>query len=344
MYKYLLRPLFFRMDAEKAHHRVTSLLLFLFNLPFVKSIFRRLYTYEHPALEVNVAGLKFKNPIGLAAGFDKNAELVDIMDALGFGFVEIGTVTPRPQPGNPKPRLFRLREDKALINRMGFNNRGAGVAAGRLRSRKSSIIVGGNIGKNKDTPNHRAEDDYIECFKELYDFVDYFVVNVSSPNTPGLRELQEKEPLKELLTSIQKRNLEKPISRPIFLKIAPDLTTEQLDDIIEIVRETKITGVIATNTTISRENLKTTGSVIDETGGLSGYPLEKRATEVVRYICEKSQNAFPVIGVGGIHSVESAKAKLDAGASLLQIYTGFIYEGPALASKLCRGLVRNKIG
>ncbi len=342
MYKLLVLPILFRMDAEKAHGFVTGLLHFLFRLPVIKALFRKAYTFEHPSLEVKVAGLTFKNPIGLAAGFDKNAELVDIMETLGFGYVEIGTVTPRPQPGNDKPRLFRLKKDKALINRMGFNNRGVEVAAGRLRYRKSSILVGGNIGKNKDTPNQRALDDYLACFRELYDFVDYFVVNVSSPNTPGLRELQEKAPLKELLSAIQKLNSEKTVSRPVFLKIAPDLTTDQLDDIIEIVTETGIAGVIATNTTISREGLATPETVVSGigAGGLSGAPLEKNSTAVIRYICEKSGNAFPVIGVGGISSVASARSKLEAGASLLQVYTGFIYEGPALASRLCRGLTR----
>jgi dihydroorotate dehydrogenase len=342
MYKYLILPLLFRMNAETAHGFVAGLLHFLFRIPFVKDIFRKLYTFEHPSLEVKVAGLTFKNPIGLAAGFDKNAEMVDIMETLGFGFIEIGTVTPRPQPGNPKPRLFRLKKDKALINRMGFNNRGAGVASGRLHYRKSNILVGGNIGKNKDTPNERALDDYLICFNELYEYVDYFVINVSSPNTPGLRELQEKEPLKALLSAIQKRNLEKTAPRPVFLKIAPDLTTSQLDDIIEIVKETGIAGVIATNTTISREDLKADKSLIDQigAGGLSGDPVEKRSTEVVRYLCAKSNNAFPVMGVGGISSVDTAKSKLAAGASLLQIYTGFIYEGPALASRLCKELVR----
>ncbi len=342
MYKYLVLPVLFRMNAERAHGFVTGLLHFLFRLPFIKSLFKKLYTFEHPSLEVKVAGLTFKNPVGLAAGFDKNAELVDMMETLGFGYVEIGTVTPRPQPGNDKPRLFRLKRDNALINRMGFNNRGAGVAAGRLRYRKSSILVGGNIGKNKDTPNERALDDYLYCFRELYDFVDYFVVNVSSPNTPGLRELQEKAPLKQLLTTIQKLNSEKPAAKPVFLKIAPDLTTAQLDDIVEIVLETKIAGVIATNTTISRDGLKTRRTVVEQigAGGLSGAPLEKTSTEVVRYLCEKSGHAFPVIGVGGVSSVSSAKSKLQAGASLLQIYTGFIYEGPALASRICKGLVR----
>lgn len=342
MYKYVLLPLLFRINAEKAHGFVAWLLHFLFSLPFVKGIFRKLYTFEHPSLEVKVAGLTFKNPIGLAAGFDKNAEMVDIMEALGFGFVEIGTVTPRPQPGNPKPRLFRLKKDLALINRMGFNNRGAGVASGRLRYRKSSILVGGNIGKNKDTPNERALDDYLVCFEELYEHVDYFVVNVSSPNTPGLRELQEKEPLTALLSAIQKRNREKPAQRPVFLKIAPDLTTPQLDDIVAIVKETGIAGVIATNTTVSRAGLSTPLAAVEAigAGGLSGSPVEKMSTEVVRYLSEKSGNSFPIIGVGGVDSVAAAKRKLEAGASLLQVYTGFIYEGPALASRLCKGLVR----
>lgn len=342
MYKLLVRPILFTIDPEKVHGFVAGFLHLVFRFPFIKSWLRNTYTFEHPSLEVKVAGLTFKNPIGMAAGFDKNAEMVDILETLGFGFVEIGTVTPRPQPGNEKPRLFRLRQDKALINRMGFNNRGAGVAAGRLRYRKSGILVGGNIGKNKDTPNERALDDYLACFRELYDFVDYFVVNVSSPNTPGLRELQEKAPLKELLTAIQKQNTEKPVTRPVFLKIAPDLTTAQLDDIIEIVKETQIAGVIATNTTIARQGLKTAQTVVTRigAGGLSGAPLEEPSTGVIRYLCEKSGHAFPVIGVGGISSVASAQSKLAAGASLLQVYTGFIYEGPALASRLCKGLVR----
>lgn len=343
MYKHLVLPLLFNMNAEKAHGFVTGILHFLFRIPFIKSIFKRLYSFEHPALAVTVAGLTFKNPVGLAAGFDKNAELVDIMETLGFGFVEIGTVTPRPQPGNEKPRLFRLKPDKALINRMGFNNRGVEVAAARLKYRQSSILVGGNIGKNKDTPNEKALDDYIYCFNKLYDFVDYFVVNVSSPNTPGLRELQEKGPLKQLLTAVQQLNAAQPAPRPVFLKIAPDLTTAQLDDIVEIVLETKIAGVIATNTTISRSNLKTAASAIEEigAGGLSGAPVEQASTDVIRYIREKSSGVFPIIGVGGISSVAGAKTKLAAGASLLQVYTGFIYEGPGLASRICKGLVKS---
>jgi dihydroorotate dehydrogenase len=340
MYKLLVLPTLFRFDAERVHHFVCSALKFFYNLPFGGSLLKSLYTYEHPSLEREVAGLRFPNPVGLAAGFDKNGEMVDEMAALGFGFVEIGTVTPRPQPGNDKPRLFRVKQDLGLINRMGFNNKGAGVAAGRLRSRKSSILVGGNIGKNKVTPNDQALNDYIIAFNELYDTVDYFVVNVSSPNTPGLRELQEKEPLTHLLSELQKLNESKSKSKPIFLKIAPDLTDSQLDDIIEIVITTRIAGVIATNTTIDRSGLKTPSAVIEQigAGGLSGAPLKKRATEVIRYLCTKSENAFPVIGVGGIASPEDAKEKLDAGAVLVQVYSGFIYEGPALASRICKAL------
>lgn len=340
MYKLLVLPTLFQFDAERVHHFVCSALKFAYNLPFGKTVLKSLYTYEHPSLEREVAGLRFKNPVGLAAGFDKNGEMVDEMAALGFGFVEIGTVTPKPQPGNDKPRLFRVKQDLGLINRMGFNNKGAGVAAARLRNRKSSILVGGNIGKNKVTPNEQALDDYIIGFNELYDSVDYFVVNVSSPNTPGLRELQEKEPLTNLLSELQKLNETKTKSKPIFLKIAPDLTDSQLDDIIDIVKSTRIAGVIATNTTIDRSGLKTPSAAIEQigAGGLSGAPLKQRATEVIRYLCTKSGNAFPVIGVGGIASAEDAQEKLDAGAVLVQVYSGFIYEGPTLASRICKAL------
>ena len=301
-----------------------------------------MYTYEHPDLVQEVAGLKFRNPVGLAAGFDKNAEMVDELEALGFGFIEIGTVTPRPQPGNEKPRLFRLKKDRGLINRMGFNNKGAAVAAAKLKSRKSKILVGGNIGKNKDTPNDQALSDYLICFNELFDVVDYFVVNVSSPNTPGLRDLQEKEPLTNILRELNDKNKARSQPKPIFLKIAPDLTNSQLDDIVEIVSVTGIAGVIATNTTISREGLKTPKEEVEKigAGGLSGDPLAARSTEVIRYICEKSKNSFPVIGVGGISSGADAIEKQKAGASLVQIYSGFIYEGPGLAKNICKALVR----
>lgn len=342
MYKFLIAPILFLFDAERVHYFVCEVLHIAFKVPFIPQLLRSLYTFEHPDLVQEVAGLRFRNPIGLAAGFDKNAEMVDQLEALGFGFIEIGTVTPRPQPGNDKPRLFRLKRDKALINRMGFNNKGATVAAAKLAHRKSKILVGGNIGKNKDTPNEHALSDYLICFRELFDVVDYFVVNVSSPNTPGLRDLQEKGPLTALLRELQTKNKERFTPKPIFLKIAPDLTTSQLDDIIDIVQQTGIAGVIATNTTISRADLQTSSPEIDKigAGGLSGAPLAHRSTEVIRYLCEKSNHAFPVIGVGGISSPESAMEKRKAGAGLLQIYTGFIYEGPGLASKLCRALVK----
>lgn len=336
MYKSFIRPIFFRVDPERIHHFTFSALKFAFKIPgislFVKSSLKK----EDKRLERTVFGLTFKNPVGLGAGLDKDAIAIDELSNLGFGFIEIGTVTPKPQSGNEKPRLFRLKRDHALINRMGFNNSGAKAVAERLKKRKSKVIIGGNIGKNKITPNEEAIHDYLECFEVLYDHVDYFVVNVSSPNTPGLRALQEKEPLKNLLDTLNKRNLTKKHPKPVLLKIAPDLNEEQLDDIISIVLETRISGVIATNTTISRGNLTTSKEAIDSIGlgGLSGKPLCKRSTEVIRYLHEKSKGAFPIIGVGGIHSAEDAMEKLRAGASLVQIYTGFIYEGPALIKRI----------
>lgn len=340
MYRYLLQPLLFRLDAEKAHYLTFDLLKVLFKIPFVASVFRRLYSIEHPTLEREVFGLRFKNPVGLAAGLDKNAVLVDELAALGFGFIEIGTVTPRPQPGNDKPRLFRLKSDAALINRMGFNNDGAAAAALRLRKRKSKVLIGGNIGKNKLTPNEEATQDYLLCFRELYEVVDYFVVNVSSPNTPGLRALQEKEPLMALLATLQTANRQRPKPKPILLKIAPDLSEAQLDDIIEIVQQTGIAGVIATNTTIRREGLHSEASLVAEAGGLSGQPVKQLSTEVIRYLHRQSKGAFPIIGVGGIHSAADALEKLQAGATLVQIYTGFVYEGPGLVKKINQALLK----
>ncbi len=341
MYK-IVKPIFFSMDPETAHHRVTGGLRSFSKIWGAKSLLKSLYTVNDSRLEREVFGLKFKNPVGLAAGFDKNAEYIAEMAGMGFGFIEIGTVTPRPQPGNDKPRMFRLVEDEALINRMGFNNQGADVAAGRLKQLKDreQLIIGGNIGKNKMTPNEEAVNDYIYCFNALFDYVDYFVVNVSSPNTPGLRDLQEKEPLKKILNTLQELNNTKAIQRPILLKIAPDLTDSQLDDIVEIVTETQIAGVIATNTTISRANLNSDPTLVEEAGGVSGKPLTKRSTEVIRYLATRSNRSFPIIGVGGIHSAEDAIEKLEAGASLVQVYTGFIYEGPALISKICKGLLK----
>ena len=342
MYKFLISPILFLFDAERIHYFACEVLHIAFKIPFMPKIIRALYTFEHPDLVQEVAGLRFRNPVGLAAGFDKNGEMVDQLEALGFGFIEIGTVTPRPQSGNDKPRLFRLKQDKALINRMGFNNKGASVAAAKLAKRTSKILVGGNIGKNKDTPNDQALSDYLICFRELFDVVDYFVVNVSSPNTPGLRDLQEKGPLTEILRELQQKNKERFTPKPIFLKIAPDLTFSQLDDIIDIVKETGIAGVIATNTTISRENLRTSRGDIEKigAGGLSGAPLSHRSTEVIRYLCDQSGHAFPVIGVGGVASPREAIEKREAGARLVQLYTGFIYEGPGLAKRICKSLVR----
>src|SRR5690606_18100732 len=296
MYK-LVKPIFFSMNPEQAHHVVTGGLKTFTKIWGAKSLLRSIYSVNDPRLAREVFGLTFKNPVGLAAGFDKNAEYIDDMAKFGFGFIEIGTVTPRPQPGNDKPRMFRLVSDEALINRMGFNNQGADVAAGRLRylKNKEGVIIGGNIGKNKITPNEEAVNDYVYCFHALYDHVDYFVVNVSSPNTPGLRDLQEKEPLMHILHTLQELNRAKPTAKPILLKIAPDLTDSQLDDIIEIVTATQIAGVIATNTTISREGLKSDARLVNEAGGVSGKPLTTRSTEVIRYLSEKSNKAFPII-------------------------------------------------
>jgi dihydroorotate dehydrogenase len=336
----LLKPLLFKLDPEKAHRLVFSLIWLAFQIPGVRGIWYA-RNYRSKQLERELFGLRFKNPVGLAAGMDKNAELINQWFFMGFGFVEIGTVTPKPQAGNDKPRLFRLVDDQALINRMGFNNDGADCVVKRLRGKYTSLIIGGNIGKNKNTPNENALDDYRICFEKLYDYVDYFVVNVSSPNTPGLRELQERGPLTHLLSELNKLNATKPKRRPILLKIAPDLTNEQLDDIVEIVLETKIDGIIATNTTISREGLKTEAAVVQEigAGGLSGKPLTGRSTEVIRYLRKKAGKGFPIIGVGGIHTAEDAMEKLDAGADLVQIYTGFVYEGPALINKINKKLL-----
>ncbi|SNS02814.1 MULTISPECIES: quinone-dependent dihydroorotate dehydrogenase [Hymenobacter] len=341
MYKALLKPLLFRLDAEQAHHLVLDNLKRASAVPGGMALLRALYDFQHPSLEREVFGLPFRNPVGLAAGLDKNAMVTDELAALGFGFVEIGTVTPRAQPGNPAPRLFRLPQDEALVNRMGFNNEGALAAAARLRKRQSDIIIGGNIGKNKDTPNELAAQDYVACVEALHEVVDYFVVNVSSPNTPGLRQLQEREPLIQLLQQVQERNQSLPRPRPLLLKIAPDLTDSQLDDILLIARETDLNGLVATNTTISRDGLSTPADHVHTlgAGGLSGRPLRQRATEVIRYLHYHSQGHLPIIGIGGIHSPADALEKLAAGASLIQLYSGFIYEGPALIKRINRNLV-----
>ncbi len=339
MYKLLIRPILFCFDPEKVHYFTFSLIRILAKIPGFSLLFRALYEVKDSRLETEVFGLKFKNPVGLAAGFDKNAVLYKELSDFGFGFIEIGTITPKAQDGNPKKRLFRLKEDTAIINRMGFNNGGVDEAVLRLKQ-NNGVLIGGNIGKNKVTPNEEATSDYEICFEALFDYVDYFVVNVSSPNTPNLRALQDKEPLTDLLQTLQNKNLAKPKQKPILLKIAPDLTDEQLLDIIDIVNDTKIAGVIATNTTLSREGLASENKI--EMGGLSGKPLAKRSTEVIRFLSEKSNKSFPIIGVGGIHTAEDAIEKLEAGASLVQLYTGFIYEGPALVKAINKAILRNK--
>ena len=339
----LFRSLVFLLPAEKAHYFTVNLLKLSLKVPFSKLLFKKLFCLDTPLIQRTVFGIDFPNPIGLAAGFDKNATCFNEMEYCGFGFVEIGTVTPLAQDGNDKPRLFRLKKDKAIINRMGFNNNGMVEAVENLKRKSpgSKLIIGGNIGKNKITSNENAIDDYIVSFKALFDYVDYFVVNVSSPNTPDLRALQEKEPLKKILSALQTVNESYPKKKPLLLKIAPDLSNEQLDDIIEIMLELKMDGIVATNTTIQRTGLVADDLQVEKigAGGLSGKPLSQRSTEVIRYIHQKSNGAFPIIGVGGIHSVEDALEKLDAGATLLQIYTGFIYEGPMLNKRINKAIL-----
>lgn len=340
MYKSFIRSILFKFDPEKIHHFTFSFLRISFKIPGVRSLVAKRFTVVDKRLERTVFGLSFKNPVGLAAGFDKDAKLYKEMGSLGFGFIEIGTLTPKPQPGNPKKRLFRLKDDSGIINRMGFNNGGVEEAVQRLIKNRGQVLIGGNIGKNKVTPNAEAVEDYKICFEALYPVVDYFVVNVSSPNTPNLRELQDKEPLTRLLNTLHALNQKKTAPKPILLKIAPDLTNAQLLDIIEIVRTTKTDGVIATNTTISRKGL--TSEHREEIGGLSGKPLTNRSTEVIRFISEKSNKAFPIIGVGGIHTAQDALDKLDAGASLVQLFTGFIYEGPKLVKEINEAILNRE--
>ena len=341
MYKLLLRPILFLFDPEFIHHLTFRVLSWKGKVPGFLSMSKFLFSQEDKRLERTILGLHFKNPIGLAAGFDKDAKLIDEMASFGFGFIEIGTLTPKPQAGNDKPRLFRLPKDQAIINRMGFNNEGVLTAVDRLKKRKSDVIVGGNIGKNKITPNENAFEDYNYCFEALYPYVDYFVLNVSSPNTPNLRALQEKEPLKKLLAQVKELSLTKPKQKPILLKIAPDLTVEQLDDVIEILKETKTDGVIATNTTISREGLTISREKVMAmgAGGLSGKPLSNKSNEVIAYLRKQLGPDYPIIGVGGIMSATDALEKLKAGADLIQIYTGFIYEGPGFVKRINQSIV-----
>jgi len=342
VYKLIIRPIFFLFDPEKIHHFTFYSLKFFGRIPSIKALLRLFFDYQHPSLEKEVFGLKFKNPVGLAAGFDKDAKLVDELATMGFGFIEIGTLTPKGQAGNEKPRLFRLKQDGAIINRMGFNNDGVEAAVERLKKVNNNVLIGGNIGKNKVTPNEEAVNDYVISFEALFEVVDYFVVNVSSPNTPNLRALQDKEPLKELLTKLQECNELKPSPKPILLKIAPDLTNEQLDDIIEIVKEISLDGLIATNTTIDRSSLSASVDELEGigAGGLSGTPVRDRSNEVIRYLRKGLSEDFPIIGVGGIMTPQDAVDKMKAGATLIQIYTGFIYEGPSFVKQINKALVK----
>jgi dihydroorotate dehydrogenase len=344
MYK-LLRHIFFRFPTEGIHYFSMNTLQLLCALPPLRAAIRWIFSANKITLRQQIWKLNFRNPIGLAAGFDKNARYLSALEALGFGFVEIGTVTPLAQPGNDKPRLFRLPKDKALINRMGFNNHGVQAVAKRARQfRKrypqSSLIIGGNIGKNKITPNEEAWKDYETCFKELFDCVDYFVVNVSSPNTPGLRALQEKPALQQILGHLQTLNKQQLHPKPLLLKIAPDLTVEQLDDIIDLARSIPLDGIVATNTTISREGLRTDQATVHAigNGGLSGLPLRQRSTEIVQYICKQTGGSIPVIASGGIFTADDVKEKREAGAALVQVWTGFVYEGPSIVRKICSRL------
>ena len=334
----LLRNILFRFDAEDVHHLSMDVLKKISNIEFFRKMIANNFQVNDPSLYKQAFGLPFKNPIGLAAGFDKNALYLRELENLGFGFIEIGTVTPLPQDGNAKPRLFRLPMDKAIINRMGFNNDGVKAVANRLKNYKRNIIVGGNIGKNKATANVDAWKDYEYCFTELFDCVDYFVVNVSSPNTPGLRELQEKGILRKILSQLQNINQGRINTKPLLLKIAPDLTVGQLDDIIELASEVKLSGLVATNTTIRRDGLATSKANIEAIGlgGLSGLPLKEKSNEIIRYIHQQTNGSLPIIGSGGIFTAQDAKEKLAAGASLVQVWTGFVYEGPGMVKKICK--------
>lgn len=342
MYKSFIRPLFFKCDPEFVHHLVVVLVKFFCRLPLGTSILKSLFSISDNRLTKEVWGLKFRNPVGLAAGFDKNAAFFHEFSNFGFSFIEIGTVTPKGQPGNPKKRLFRLPKDQALINRMGFNNNGLDAAVENLKKRKDkSLIIGGNIGKNTTTPNDCAVTDYVVCFNGLYNYVDYFVINVSCPNITDLHKLQDQDALMEILQAISNERKNKSTWKPVLLKISPDLNFGQIDEVMDIVKQTKIDGIVATNTSISRENLNTVPERINEIGkgGLSGLPLKNRSTEIIRYIHSKTNGSLPIIAVGGIFTAEDAIEKLNAGASLVQVYTGFIYEGPVISKKICNALL-----
>ena len=342
MYKLIIRPIFFLFDPEKIHHFTFSLIKFISKIPGVSILFKSLYQVNDKRLERNLFGLTFKNPVGLAAGFDKNAVLYNELADFGFGFIEIGTVTPKGQEGNPKQRLFRLKEDQGIINRMGFNNEGLQMAIQQLKKNKGKVIIGGNIGKNTATAPENYTEDYVECFKGLHPYVDYFVLNVSCPNVSSHAKLEDADYLKELITEVQQLNAKETVQKPILLKIAPDLNNQQLDEIIDLVATTKIDGVIASNTSVNREGLLTSNSRLQEigNGGLSGQPIKNRSTKVIKYLADNSNKSFPIIGVGGIHSAADALEKIEAGADLVQVYTGFIYEGPSLIKKINKAILK----
>lgn len=343
MYRRFLRPLLFLFPPEFIHRMVSMFLINFFRIPFASAVTQKLYKVNNPALKRDLFGLRFPNPVGVAAGFDKHARLYNTLANFGFGFVEIGTVTPVGQNGNPQPRLFRLPKDKALINRMGFNNEGVEAFAKNLKKKHPKVIIGGNIGKNTATPNEKAIHDYCHCFEVLFDLVDYFVINVSCPNIKGLSGLQDKENMLELLKAIQKINFSKPAQKPVLLKISPDLNEPQLDDVLSIVQETKIDGIVATNTSSQRTGLVSDQAKIEKIGqgGLSGKPLQNKTINSIEYIHKKSRGRVPIIGVGGIFTPEDALKALEAGASLVQVYTGFIYEGPGIVNKINKHLIRN---
>jgi len=344
MYKSIIRPFFFLFDPEKIHYVTFSLIKFISKIPGIPAIFRSLFQINDKKLERNLFGLTFKNPVGLAAGFDKNAVLYNELANFGFGFIEIGTITPKAQAGNPKKRLFRLKADNAIINRMGFNNEGLEAAIQQLKKNKGKLIIGGNIGKNTDTMPDGYTADYLKCFSELHPFVDYFVLNVSCPNVGSHAKLTDKYYLIELITAVQNSNKTFSKQKPILLKIGPDLNQIQLDEVIEIVSETKIDGVIATNTSINRAGLLASEQQLEAigNGGLSGKPIKNSSTKVIKYLADTSNKAFPIIGVGGIHSAEDALEKINAGADLVQIYTGFIYEGPVLIKRINKAILKGK--
>ena len=341
MYKHIIRPILFCFPPETIHRIVICMLKIGGAIPGVKGLLKKFFVIKHPLLEREVFGMKFPNPVGLAAGLDKNAEVFLPMAALGFGFVEIGTVTPKAQLGNPKPRLFRLKQDHAFINRMGFNNNGVEAAVNKLKNRKWKVIVGGNLGKNTLTPNEKAPADYLKLFRRLYDHVDYFVVNVSCPNIANLRSLQNQDSLKKIIEGLTEFRRGQNNYRPILMKISPDLSLEQIDEAVAVMKSCNLDGIVAVNTTTSRAGLSISAETIANigNGGLSGAPLTKRALEVVKYVKEQTQGQYPIIGVGGIMTVEDALAMLDAGASLIQIYSGFIYNGPAFVKEICKAII-----